>query len=84
VEAGEGRVGSLGDRLRLLCYGFDAARGIYTETITLWLQLAAIVTVASTAAAVAAMNARSRRGALQGPVARSAGNAIDAREPEAS
>jgi protein SCO1/2 len=72
VEAGEGHVGSLGDRLRLLCYGFDATRGIYTETITLWLELAAIATMSSMAAAVAAMNARSRRGALQG------------REPEAS
>ncbi len=61
VEAGEGRVGSLGDRLRLLCYGFDPARGIYTETITLWLQAAAIATVLSLAAAMAAMSARMRR-----------------------
>jgi protein SCO1 len=83
VEAGEGRVGSLGDRLRLLCYGFDAVRGIYTETITLWLQLAAIATVSSMAAAVAAMNARSRQGALRGPVAGSTECAIDDREPEA-
>jgi protein SCO1/2 len=84
VEAGEGRVGSLGDRLRLLCYGFDAARGVYTETITLWLELAAIATVLSMAAAVAAMNARSGRGALHGPIARAARRATDAREFEAS
>lgn len=61
VEAGAGRVGSLGDRLRLLCYGFDAVRGIYTETITLWLELAAIATMAIMAAGVAVMNAASRR-----------------------
>jgi protein SCO1 len=80
VEAGQGRVGSLGDRLRLLCYGFDAARGIYTETITLWLELAAIGTVSGMAAAVAAMNARSRRAAL--PAAPVSGR--DARETDSS
>jgi protein SCO1/2 len=62
VEAGEGHVGSLGDRLRLLCYGFDAVRGVYTETITLWLELAAIFTLLSMATAMIAMNAKSRRG----------------------
>jgi protein SCO1 len=61
VEAGEGHVGSLGDRLRLLCYGFDPVRGIYTEKITLWLELAAIFTLLSMAVAMVAMNAKSRR-----------------------
>jgi hypothetical protein len=42
-----------------LCYGFDAVHGVYTETITLWLELAAIATVSGMAAAVVAMNARS-------------------------
>lgn len=63
VEAGEGQVGSLGDRLRLLCYGFDAMRGVYTEAITLWLELAAIATVLSMAVAVVLMNAKQRPGA---------------------
>jgi protein SCO1/2 len=63
VEAGEGHVGSLGDRLRVLCYGFDPVRGVYTETITLWLELAAIFTMASMAVAMVVMNAKSRRGA---------------------
>ncbi len=63
VEAGEGHVGSLGDRLRLLCYGFDPVRGVYTETITLWLELGAIFTIFSMAGAVVAMNAILRRGA---------------------
>ncbi len=63
VEAGEGRVGSFGDRLRLLCYGFDPVRGVYTETITLWLELAAIFTLFGMAVAMVVMNAKSRRGA---------------------
>jgi len=63
VEAGEGRVGSLGDRLRLLCYGFDPVRGVYTEKITLWLELAAIFTLFAMAAAMVVMNAIARRGA---------------------
>jgi protein SCO1 len=63
VEAGEGHVGSLGDRLRLLCYGFDPVRGVYTEKITLWLELAAIFTLFGMAVAIAVMTAISRRGA---------------------
>jgi protein SCO1/2 len=63
VEAGEGRVGSLGDRLRLLCYGFDPVRGVYTEKITLWLELAAMFTLFGMAVAMVVMNAISRRGA---------------------
>jgi protein SCO1 len=63
VEAGEGHVGSLGDRLRLLCYGFDPVRGIYTEKITFWLQLAAISTLLCMAVAAVAMSAKLRRGA---------------------
>lgn len=33
VEAGDGRIGSWTTKLRLLCYGFDAAHGIYTSKI---------------------------------------------------
>jgi len=45
VEAGEGRTGSLGDRLALLCYGFDAARGIYTPLVRRILAVAGVATV---------------------------------------
>ena len=45
VEAGHGAVGTFADRIRLLCYGYDPARGIYTERITLFLELAAGATV---------------------------------------
>ena len=84
VEAGEGHVGSLGDRLRLLCYGFDAVRGVYTETITLWLELAAITTVLGMAVAVVVMNVKSRRDALPGQFLNSAECGRDARGPGAS
>ena len=33
TEAGEGQVGSLSDRLTLLCYGYDATKGAYTPLI---------------------------------------------------
>jgi protein SCO1 len=84
VEAGENRVGSLGDRLRLLCYGFDAVRGIYTETITLWLEIAAIVAVLSVAAAVATMNVKLRRAALSGGLVSTPERGRDGHEPSAS
>jgi protein SCO1/2 len=33
TEAGDGRVGTLADHLALLCYGYDAAKGVYTPLI---------------------------------------------------
>lgn len=33
VDAGEGRVGTIADRVRSICYGFDVAHGIYTPLI---------------------------------------------------
>ena len=45
VEAGAGSVGTLGDRLTLLCYGFDAVHGVYTPVIKWMLQLFAVVTL---------------------------------------
>jgi protein SCO1/2 len=84
VEAGEGRIGSLGDRLRLLCYGFDPVRGVYTETITLWLEVAALATVLGVAAAMVAMNAVTRRRASSGNVSSSAECGRDACGPSPS
>ena len=46
VEAGQGRIGGIITRLTLLCYGFDAAHGIYTASIARILQLAGAATVA--------------------------------------
>jgi len=45
TEAGEGQVGGLTDRLALLCYGYDAARGIYTPAVERILTVAGIATV---------------------------------------
>jgi len=45
VEAGQGRIGSLGDRVRLLCSAFDPQHGIYTLAISRLLAGASGVTV---------------------------------------
>jgi protein SCO1/2 len=45
VEAGAGRIGTLADHLRLLCYGFDPALGIYTVSIQRALMLMAVLTL---------------------------------------
>jgi len=52
VAAGDGHTGTLGDRIRLLCYGYDPVRGIYTERITLFLQIGALATVAALAGGI--------------------------------
>lgn len=44
VDAGEGRVGTLLDQIRLCCFGFDPARGIYTASITNILTIACCIT----------------------------------------
>jgi protein SCO1 len=44
VEAGNGRIGSVGDHLRLLCYGFDAVHGVYSLAISRALQLLGVLT----------------------------------------
>jgi protein SCO1/2 len=60
VEASEGRVGGLGDRLALLCYGFDAARGIYTPLIQRILSVAAGATVIALALLILYLSRRPR------------------------
>lgn len=45
VEASASRIGNLGDRLRLLCYGFDAARGIYTPVVQRLLAVGSALTI---------------------------------------
>ncbi len=59
VAAGNGHTGTLGDRIRLLCYGYDPVRGIYTERITLFLQIGALATIAALGGGIALM-ARAR------------------------
>ncbi|WP_457107036.1 electron transporter [Methylobacterium sp. P5_C11] len=61
TEAGEGRIGGLADRLTLLCYGYDAARGIYTPLIQRILTAAGLVTVLAIALLIAALTRLARR-----------------------
>jgi protein SCO1 len=62
VDAGRGAVGTLADRVHLLCYGFDPVKGVYTERITTALALAAGVTLVMLLAAISVMVVRERRG----------------------
>lgn len=46
VEAGQGRIGTLADRIHVLCYGPDPASGRYTDTIQTALRIAATLMLA--------------------------------------
>ncbi|MGX7703664.1 electron transporter [Methylobacterium sp. Gmos1] len=61
VEAGDGRVGGLADRLVLLCYGYDPQTGVYTPLIRRILAASGAVTVAGIAGLVLVLHRRSRR-----------------------
>lgn len=65
VGAGNGHVGTFADRIRLLCYGYDPVRGIYTERITFFLELGALATIAALAGSIALMVAKTRRRGVQ-------------------
>jgi len=58
IEAGAGRVGTITDRLTLLCYGFDAAHGVYAPAIRRLLQIAGAATVLALAAALLLLRRR--------------------------
>ncbi|GJD76547.1 thioredoxin domain-containing protein [Methylobacterium goesingense] len=60
IEAGEGRGGTLADRLTLLCYGYDAVRGIYTPLIERILSLAGAATVLAIGLGVWLLHRRGR------------------------
>jgi protein SCO1/2 len=45
VEAGRGKVGTFADHLRLLCYGFDPAKGVHTLAVRRWLAVAGVLTI---------------------------------------
>jgi protein SCO1/2 len=45
VEAGHGRIGTIADQIRLICYGFDPAMGVYTASVGRWLMLASAATM---------------------------------------
>ena len=61
VEAGEGRTGGLGDRIRLLCYGYDPVRGLYTPLIGRLLEAGAAATLAALALFLLLLRRAARR-----------------------
>ncbi|ACL61632.1 hypothetical protein [Methylobacterium nodulans] len=52
LEAGRGTIGGVAGRLAVLCYGFDAAHGIYTLAISRLMMIAAVLTVLGVALAL--------------------------------
>jgi protein SCO1/2 len=60
VEAGARRIGTFRDRLTLLCYGFDAAHGVYTPAIARMLKLFAALTVIGVLGSIAVFERRRR------------------------
>ncbi len=61
VEASEGRVGGLPDRVLLFCAGFDETQGQYTSTVAAGLRLAGWATLALMALGIGALVWRERR-----------------------
>jgi protein SCO1/2 len=64
VEAGQGRIGSMIDHVRLLCYGFDPIRGVYTAPVVLWLRIGGSAIVLALCAGLGFLAARGRRAGL--------------------
>lgn len=60
VEAGQGRIGTVADRVRLLCYGFDPARGTYNLVISRALAVGGGTTIAVLALLLGLMFRRER------------------------
>lgn len=61
VEASEGKIGSFGDRVRLLCSGFDPTHGTYNLTIGRLLALAAATTAVVLAGGIVILLLAGRR-----------------------
>jgi protein SCO1/2 len=61
VDAGKGTIGTLADRIHLLCYGYDPVQGIYTERITTMLGYAAGAMLVVMLCGILAMVVRERR-----------------------
>jgi protein SCO1/2 len=61
TEAGGGMVGSLTDRLRLLCYHYDPVRGTYDAAVLNSLRVAGMLTVLGVGGGIAWAVLRERR-----------------------
>ena len=60
VEAGQGRIGTLGDRLHLLCYGLDPAHGVANRAVGVALTVGGVLTLAGLSLFVVMLVRRSR------------------------
>jgi protein SCO1/2 len=61
VEAGQGKVGTLADQIRLLCYCFDPATGIYSASIGRIMTVLCFATVILLAGFIALLARKARR-----------------------
>ena len=61
VDGGRGAIGTLADRIHLLCYGYDPVKGIYTERITSMLAVAAGLTLVMLLGGISLMALRQKR-----------------------
>lgn len=61
VDAGQGRIGNIADRIRLLCYCFDPATGVYSAAISRIMLSAGIFTVLALAGGVGVLHLATRR-----------------------
>lgn len=62
VDAGRGKIGSLADHVRLICYGFDPASGVYTLAVQRLLTGTGLVTMVALALFVFILLRRERAG----------------------
>lgn len=60
VDAGHGKIGSLADHVRLICYGFDPATGVYTLAVQRLLAGTGFVTMVALALFVVILLRRER------------------------
>ncbi|MFC0410681.1 SCO family protein [Roseomonas elaeocarpi] len=61
VDASQGQLGTLGDRVRLLCYGLGPAHGLYNGTVARMLSIGSGVTIAALALFVLWLVRQNRR-----------------------
>jgi len=61
VEAGQGRIGTLGDQVRLLCSGFDPVRGAYNLAVSRILGGVALATILVLGGGIALLALAGRR-----------------------
>jgi protein SCO1/2 len=61
VEAGQGKVGTLRDQVRMLCYGFDPAHGTYNVAVSRLLAATALVTMLALGGGIGLLTLMGRR-----------------------